>query len=116
MLITKTRKDENSNDAMGNFEIGQICSSFRCLFFAFSSFRVFVIIQQRCQDARVSGCRRFEMESDDGAMQCEDGLKSVLPRGERKAEMGAAGQRAPVQSLLPFRSENAVGAIPVSYD
>jgi len=44
-FITKTRKYENSKDAMGNFEVGQIRSSFWSVFFVFSSFRVFVITQ-----------------------------------------------------------------------
>jgi hypothetical protein len=44
-FITKTRKYENSKGTMGNFETGQIRSSYRGLFFVFSSFRVFVITQ-----------------------------------------------------------------------
>jgi hypothetical protein len=44
-LITKIRKYENSKGTMGNFEMGQIRSSFRRMFFVFSSFRVFVITQ-----------------------------------------------------------------------
>jgi len=44
-FITKTRKYEDSKDAMGSFEIGQVRSSFWSLFFVFSPFRVLVITQ-----------------------------------------------------------------------